>query len=182
MRKKEFDIRTIAAIGMMAAIICVATMTIRIPTLGSIGYIHPGDSMVFVAAIIFGRKNGVIASAIGMGMADIIAGYMTYAPFTIVIKAVMAFIVATIAFAKSADGKNVKRNIAAFTAGGVWMVAGYYVTAIIMLTYITQAYPTLQVGMVFALESIPGNIAQFVVGALIAVPVVKLLDGRINFR
>ena len=38
--------------ALFAALACVATMSIRIPTPGTGGYIHPGDAIVILAGII----------------------------------------------------------------------------------------------------------------------------------
>lgn len=40
--------------ALFAALACVATMSIRIPTPGTGGYIHPGDAIVILAGIILG--------------------------------------------------------------------------------------------------------------------------------
>ena len=37
--------------ALFAALACVATMSIRIPTPGTGGYIHPGDAIVILAGI-----------------------------------------------------------------------------------------------------------------------------------
>ena len=34
--------------ALLAALTCAATMSVRIPTLGTGGYIHPGDALVIV--------------------------------------------------------------------------------------------------------------------------------------
>ena len=84
-------VKNMVITAMMAAIVFVATYSIKINTFG--GYVHLGDSMVLLSALLLGKKKGAIASALGMGMADLL--YMPiWAPFTIVIKAVMALIAA----------------------------------------------------------------------------------------
>ena len=40
--------------ALFAALACVATMSIRIPTIGTGGYIHPGDAIVILCGVILG--------------------------------------------------------------------------------------------------------------------------------
>ena len=43
------DLRRMVMAALFAAFACVATMSIRIPTPGTGGYIHPGDAIVILA-------------------------------------------------------------------------------------------------------------------------------------
>lgn len=170
----------ITQMALMTSIICVATMMIRIPTIMGIGYVHLGDSMVFLAAILFGRRKGIITSALGMSLADFLSGYAYYVPFTFLIKGIMALIVSSIAYRKDYRGKNVLNNIFAFAVSGVWMVFGYFITKIILVKFILFKADTYREALAIALASIPNNIGQVTVGAIIAIPLVKLLYGKIN--
>jgi len=175
------SIRTIdlVQVGLMAAIVCIVTMTIKLPTM--IGYTHLGDSMVFIAALIFGKKKGILASGIGMFLADIISGYAIWAPFTLVIKAVMALITAKIAYRKGYEAENIINNTFACVLAGIWMVLAYYVVNAFLMRYVYLDAATLKESFAIALiESIPGNIMQATVGMVIAIPIAKLLKKRIK--
>ncbi|MDF2886468.1 MAG: hypothetical protein K0R23_853 [Lacrimispora sp.] len=76
--------------ALMAALTTVATMVIHIPTATN-GYIHLGDGMVLLSGIILGPLTGAVAGGGGSMMADLISGYVFYAPATFVIKALAAF-------------------------------------------------------------------------------------------
>ena len=43
--------------ALFAALSCVATMSIRIPTPGTGGYIHPGDAIVILCGVILGPMS-----------------------------------------------------------------------------------------------------------------------------
>ena len=58
-------VRDMVITALMAAIVFVATYSIKINSFG--GYVHLGDSMVLLSALLLGEK-GAIASAIGMGL------------------------------------------------------------------------------------------------------------------
>ncbi|WP_373898105.1 ECF transporter S component [Haloimpatiens sp. FM7315] len=171
---------SITQMSLMIAIICLATMVIKIPTLMSIGYVHLGDSMVFLAAILFGKKKGMITAGIGMCLADILSGYAYYAPFTFVIKAVMALIAASIAYRGDFKGKNTLNNLFAFVISGIWMVFGYFIAKIFLVKFVLFKADSFTEALTIGLASIPDNIGQAAVGMLIALPLIKLLHNRLK--
>lgn len=73
---------------MFAALVTVATAFIKIPT--ALGYQHPGDSMVYLAACVLPGPYGIIASGIGGALADILSGYAHWAIPTFIIKCLNA--------------------------------------------------------------------------------------------
>ncbi len=87
--------------GLMTAIITVITIIIPIPVPFTSGYIHLGDSMIFLAVIILGWKGGAIAAAFGSTFADLFLGYVYWAPWTFVIKGSMALILGLIIYQSS---------------------------------------------------------------------------------
>ena len=50
--------------ALFIALVTVSTMIIQIPVPMTEGYIHFGDSMIFLIAVFFGRRNGAIAGGI----------------------------------------------------------------------------------------------------------------------
>ena len=88
---KDNTTKKIVFAALLAALACVATMIIKIPTpLG--GYIHAGDAVVVLAGFLLGPVWGALAAGLGSCLADVIAGYVLYAPGTFVIKAVVALL------------------------------------------------------------------------------------------
>lgn len=75
--------------ALMATLTTVATMIIHIPTFN--GYIHLGDGIVLLSGILLGPLAGAAAGGIGSMMADLLSGYVFYAPATFFIKALAAF-------------------------------------------------------------------------------------------
>ena len=86
---KNEKLYKIIVAAMMAALACVATMIIRIPSPMQ-GYVNLGDAVVLMCGWILGPIYGVAAAGIGSMLADILAAYPHYAPGTLVIKAVVA--------------------------------------------------------------------------------------------
>ena len=86
------NLKKIIMTALFAALACVATMSIRIPTPGTGGYIHPGDAIVILAGIILGPVYGMLAGGIGSALSDLIGGYFVYVPITLVIKGLVALV------------------------------------------------------------------------------------------
>ena len=80
------DVRYLTITGLMAALITIMTAYIcHIPSGMNGGYIHFGDSLIYLAAVLLPRPYALAAAAIGGGMADILTAPV-WAPATIIIK------------------------------------------------------------------------------------------------
>lgn len=75
--------------ALFAALTCVATMIIKVPT-PTMGYIHPGDSIVLLSGFLLDHFMGGLAAGIGSMFSDLFGGYFSYAPATFVIKMLTA--------------------------------------------------------------------------------------------
>ena len=64
------SVKNLAAAALFAALSCVFTMAIRIPTPGTGGYIHPGDAVVILSGIFLDPVTAFLAAGIGSCMAD----------------------------------------------------------------------------------------------------------------
>ena len=148
--------------AVMICLIVVTTILFKIPIPFANGYVHLGDAMVFLSVLILGVKYGVIASAIGSALGDVMGGFAIWAPWTLVIKGLMALILGFFV-SKTADKKTsgsfskaTAMQIAGMFVAGIWMTAGYFVAEGVMYNWIV------------AFVGIPWNIGQFVVGMVIA--------------
>ena len=73
MKKQKFDSKTIAAIGVMAALVFITTKFMRIPIPVGAGktQIHVGNSMCILAGLLFGPVPGGLAAGIGTALVDL---------------------------------------------------------------------------------------------------------------
>ena len=155
--------------AMMAALACVATMIIRIPSPMQ-GYVNLGDAVVLMCGWILGPIYGVAAAGIGSMLADILAAYPYYAPGTLVIKAVVALI-AYVLFTALRRGKeqNTKNLILPLVISGI---AGEI--AMVVLYFV---YASLLLGKGWAAAaSIPGNLMQGLVGIIVGAALYVLIS------
>lgn len=72
--------------GLFAALIAVLTAFVKIPTGINSGYVHVGDSLIYLSGCLLG-PYGILSSAIGGAFADILAGAPVWAIPTAIIKA-----------------------------------------------------------------------------------------------
>ena len=162
-------IRTLVLAALFAALTCVATMVIQIPSPMN-GYVNLGDCFVLLAGWVLGPLYGSLAAGIGSALADMFTGYMHYAPGTFLIKAVMALIawaVAKALIARFGGKRTLCKGISAVLAE-LFMVVGYYLYAGLLLGK--------GLGALGAAASIPGNLVQGAVGAVVAALLFHIID------
>lgn len=160
--------------GMMAALAFVGPYALHFPYLT--GTIHAGDGFVFLSGILLGPLWGGIAAAIGMSGFDIFSGFAVWAPFTFVIKLIMAVIVGLAS--KGLREESLKKSswiklIGAMIIASAFMVAGYYVAeALIFGNWITPVNSvfmnSLQVGF--------GVVTSLFVFTVLQVPFKRLMN------
>ena len=153
----------IAIASMLAALVCVATMIIKIPSPLK-GYINLGDCVVLLSGWLLPPGYSFLAAGIGSALADVFSGYAVYAPITFAIKGLMAVV---IYFCKKVL-KDKIGNIPVLIIGGITaeilMIAGYYV------------FEGFMYGFEASLVNIPPNAVQGVAGMLFSIALVKMFD------
>ena len=83
-------------VAMLTALACVLTIVPKVPIGG--GYVHFGDCIIYVAAMILGPIPGAIVGAIGHSLADFISGYPIFCIPTFIIKGIMGFAIGKIVY------------------------------------------------------------------------------------
>lgn len=126
---KTSDMAKISVIG---ALVTIATMLFQIPSPATKGYINLGDTFIFVGSILLGGKSGFLLGGIGSALADILSGYAHWAPFTLVIKGLEGYIAGFAQPFYNRERANYSFIIIIFMISAFIMVAGYFVTEIIM--------------------------------------------------
>jgi uncharacterized membrane protein len=141
--------------ALFAALVCVATFIIKVPSPITGGYTHLGDGFIFVAVILLGKKNGAWAGSIGAALADIIGGYSFYALPTFIIKGFMALIMGSMIEKLPSKIKN--KWIAGAVMGSLWQVLAYYLVGSLFVgNFITT------------ISEIPGNVIQSAAGIIVS--------------
>lgn len=159
--------KTIALSAMFAALVTVTTAFIKIPTPVG-GYVHPGDSMVYLAASVLPGPFGIIASAIGGALADLISGYPHWAIPTAIIKAlnVLPFFLCRYAL------KNNPRYRRIINLPNLLMIIPSTVITLVGYLFANAFFK----GFAVALTSLVPNLIQAIVAAVLFIALGLSLD------
>ena len=159
----ESKVKKIVFSALLAALACVATMIVKIPSPMK-GYINLGDCIVLLSGFLLPPVYGFLAAGLGSALADLFAGYITYAPATFLIKGAMALVAY---FCFKLLFKKIGR-LPASILGGVLaemvMILGYFL------------FEGILYGFVPSLVNIPANGVQGVAGVLIGVILLRVLE------
>ncbi len=168
--QKTFDLIMTA---MLVALVFLSTffLNIKLPISVNGGLIHLGTAMLFIASILFGPKKGALAGAIGMGLFDLMGGWLIWAPITIVARGLQGYIVGKISWSNGRKGSSIAFNILATVVSTPIMIAVYYIGEVILYG-----------NWIVPLTSIPGDLLQSVIGILIAIPVCVALKKVSYFK
>ncbi|MDR1134973.1 MAG: ECF transporter S component [Clostridiales Family XIII bacterium] len=128
MKRNNLEMMVLTAL--MTGLVAVATASIVIPIPFTSGYIHPGDSMIFLAALILGWKRGAVAAGLGAAFADMFLGFVFWAPWTLFIKGCMAAIVGLVV--SKCAGKRHRMLIACGATVIIWLIFNAVVHGVIL--------------------------------------------------
>ena len=164
-QSKKISTKMIVFSALFAALVFVGTM-FSIPIPGGQGYMHLGDSLNYLCAVLLPFPYSAIAAAVGATLCDITGGYAVWAWATLPIKFFMAM-----CFTSRSDKIFCMRNCIAPVAAGVINIVGYYFAECLI-------YRSDTVGktLASALASVPGNIGQSVGAAVVFVVVALAID------
>ena len=151
---------TITAVFIALTYVFTAFVNISLPIAANGGLVHLGNVPLFIGAIIFGKKTGAIAGGVGMGLFDLLSGWTAWAPFTFIIVALMGFAVGAI----TEKHHGIGFDALAIGVACIIKVVGYYIAEVILFG-----------NWLAPVTSIPGNLVQIGVAAVIVLIVVEKL-------
>ena len=161
--KIKSSTQKLALAAMLAALACVATMIIKIPSPLK-GYINLGDCVVLATGWILSPIYGFLAAGLGSALADLFSGYAIYAPATFLIKGLMALTALYIyKMLNKKINSSVSRIISGFVAE-VIMVLGYYI------------FEGFMYGFTESLVNVPANAVQGVAGIVFGFVLIKIFE------
>ena len=155
----------ITVTAVFIALVFLSTSLFQIPIPATQGYFNLGDIMIFITALTFGPLVGGFAGGVGSFLSDALAGYGTFAPFTLIIKGMEGFVAGLI------SRRSVQRRtlMLAWAAGSVIMVLGYFLAeSFLIAIFFGSSSAT---GIAAASGEVPFNILQVVGGGVVGIPV-----------
>lgn len=118
--------KKVALGGVFSALIFVFTAYLYVPA-GNSGYMHVGDSFIYLCASILPKPLSIISAVVGASLADFLTGNAVWVLPTIFIKAILVLF-----FENNSERILTKRNIFASVISGVvgtvlYMICGGFI-------------------------------------------------------
>lgn len=157
------ETKKIVMTALLAALICIATMMIKIPSPLK-GYLNLGDGFVLVAGWMLPPFYGLLAGGIGSALADVFSGYMVYAGATFLIKGGMALVAYFVFHTLSKKFSSLIRYIIGGVSAEILMVGGYYL------------FEGFLYGFEASLVNILPNAMQGIAGIIVGTLLIKILN------
>lgn len=162
-------LRHVVLAAVLAALIFLFTAyVLHIPVGSGGGYIHLGDTMVYLAAACLPLPYAMSAAAIGGGLADILSGAAVWALPTVIIKALMV-----VFFTSKGDRVLSCRNRWAVLPAGLVGVVGYFLAELAIVTLSGGAF---QAAVTSSLAAVIPNVVQETAGGGAFILLAMVLD------
>ena len=149
--------------SLFAALVCVATMIIKIPSPLK-GYINLGDCIILLSAFILPKGYKFLTAGIGSALADVFLGYIVYAPATFVINGSMAVVFCVGFSLLSKKISKLPSRILSDIFAEITMILGYFL------------FEGFLYGFVPSLVNIPANMVQGIAGLIIGVILINVFE------
>ncbi len=165
MSDKIYQLKTplkIALSAVFAALVLAVTYSFTIINAATSGYFNLGETIIYIAALVFGPFVGALSGGIGSAISDILL-FPIYAPGTLVIKgfegAIVGFL--NIRLKKYIKSFTIRASIS-IVIGGLEMVTGYFLYELFILGLPLAA----------VIGEVPINLLQMIIGLIVAIPIV----------
>lgn len=142
--------------ALFASLTVVMTLLIRFPIPFAQGYLNIGDGVVMLAALVMGPAAGFWVGSIGSALADMIAGYAMYMPFTFFIKGLEGYFAGWLFM-------RTKKTVLSVGVAAVWMATGYLLTDWFLY------------GLAAAIAAFPLNLLQGLAGSIVSVLLFRII-------
>lgn len=126
MRSKNATVN-LALTGLMAALVFVATMFFKVEIVAAGEKTMVGFANVFciLSGLLLGPLYGGLAAGIGSALFDLLGGWATSAPVTLVTKFAMAFLCGLIVWGGNKTGRKLSRVIVGAVSGSLFYCVLY---------------------------------------------------------
>lgn len=165
--KKRLQQTTYTAI--FTTIIVLATAFVKFSTGMGEGYIHFGDSIIYLVSCLLPFPYCIIAGALGGALADILAGFAVWSVPTAIIKTLNVLPFALVCRKQKTSKILNKKTALMPIVSGVFTILGYFIAECILYSVAS------------ATLSILGNSIQAVASGILFYIMATALD-KINFK
>ncbi len=165
--KQTFNTKQMTMLAVLIALNVSLSYIVRIPVPATNGFVNLVEAGIFLSAILSGSRNGLIVGGLSGLLLDLLAGYPQWMIFSLTIHGIEGLIVGYFGYQK-----KLISQIIGLVFGSLVMIIGYLLAGAFLYNWTA------------GLASIAGNVAQAVMGliiALVLIPVFKKLP-QINFK
>ncbi len=114
--------QTIAVIAVCTAIVAVLVAIVPVPIPATGGFTHPGAVAEMFVAMAFGPVVGLVAAGLGAAIADLVLGYGSFAPLTLIAHGSLGLLAGWLGWKKGWSGMLI-----GWIVGGLALVAVYFI-------------------------------------------------------
>ncbi len=175
MKKQRYTLYNIVLASVFSALTALLTLFVKIPMPSGGGYVHLGDSVIFIASCILPTPLAMISSAVGGSIADFLGGFPAYVIPTFIVKALVS-----LCFTKKEHKILCKKNIIGMILASLITIVGYYIADVIIM-YGAMSVTQIKYAMLSSIPNIPWNVAQAVCSSIVFVLLATSLD-KIQFK
>lgn len=168
--------RRVAILAVSIAMVAALISIVPIPIPVTAGYTHPGAVAEVFIALAFGPWVGMVAAGVGAALSDLLLGFGSYAPLSLVAHGTFGLLVGLIGWKRS-----LRYQILGWILGGLALVAIYFLGEVLIF----------RLGVPVALAEVPINLLQVSLGVLgvtlfrlvkAAYPQIELLGSDVTFK
>jgi uncharacterized membrane protein len=145
------NVQKIALTAVCIAIVTVLVAIVPVPIPATGGFTHPGAIAEIFVAVAFGPIVGGIAAGVGAAIADLVLGYGSFAPLTLIAHGSLGLLAGYLGWRKGWQGM-----LAGWIIGGLALVAVYFLGEATLYGF----------GVAGALTELPINLFQVGLGVL----------------
>ncbi|MBN7773658.1 ECF transporter S component [Clostridium aminobutyricum] len=160
--KQDTTIKRLCETALFTALVFLGIFTFKFPL--PFGYVHLGDSMIFLAVLMLGGKRGALAGGIGGALADLISGYAIWMLPTFLCKFFLAICMGII----------IEKQLFKLEGKSAWLVGGLLGGLVQTIGYMIASY--VLYGMPAVVVAIPSLAFQSIAGLIIALVVAAALQ------
>lgn len=152
--KQESAIKHLCETALFTALVFLGIFIFKFPL--PFGYVHLGDSMIFLAVLMLGGKRGAFAGGIGGALADLISGYAIWMFPTFLCKFFLALCM----------GYVIEKQLFGLVGKRAWVVGGLLGGLVQTIGYMIASY--VLYGMPAVIVAIPSLAFQSIAGLVVA--------------
>ncbi len=162
--KETERIKSLCETALFIAIVFLGVFILKFP--GPFGYVHIGDSMIFLSVLMLGGKRGALAGSLGASIADLVSGYTIWAIPTFLCKAAMALVM----------GVMIKGHFMGLRGRTLWVLSAIAGGLTQGIGYVVFWYGFFGKAAAAAAAAVPGLVFQTISGIMIAFALAEALQ------